>query len=345
MAEVERRKTGYLHYGGKEMKKYPAIACIAAIPLLGGCLPLEQAPLVYTSKVTMGVNLSAGTPESPAPNVVIGYDQVDAAIVPVAVAKPCYKSTSSTCKPSSNDIHVIAGQNAISAEDLINQQLIDRAQRAIVTNQKVVDDNAGVIASENGKLKRLTDLSAKRTRFASLNQIAAAFASDPTKPALSADELAEQTKLKAEIDELALIEANQAEINRNIGALSAQSAIAATALTVAEGELKGLQAKIATSNSNTKSDALSVYGSFNGKADGTKEGASLTLGKVFSTGVAAQNLTEGIGAAAGADVFGRCLSLAHESAAQMLNATDDEKKIRLAMLIDYCLKPVGKPRS
>ena len=330
------------------MKNYMAIACIAAFPALGGCLPLEQAPLVYSSKVNMGVNLNAGTADSPGPNVIIGYDQHDAAIVPVAVAKPCYKSTSDKCKEASNDVQIINGLNAISAEDLINQQLVERARRTIVASQKIVTDNAGTIATENEKLKRLVDLPTKRTRLSTLNQKSTAFNSDPTNPALSADELAEQTKLTAEVAELSAIETSQGDINRNVGALSAQSAAAAKTLAEAEGELRGLQAKIATSNSNKKSDALSVYGSFNGKADGKKEGASLTLGKVFSTGVAAQFLTEGIAAAASADVLGRCLSLAHESVALMPTATDADKAAkndRLTILVDYCLRPVGKPRS
>lgn len=330
------------------MKISVALACIAAATLLGGCLPLEQAPLVYTSKVTMGVNLSAGKADSPAPNVVIGYDQVDAAIVPVAVAKPCYKATSSKCKEASNDVQIINGRNAISAEDLINEKLIGDAQRTIAVSQKIISDNAALIVVENEKLKRLADLPAKGQRLAALNQKASAFQLDPKNPALDAGELAEQTRLAAEVGELAKIEAAQGEINRRIGALSAESETAAKAIERAEGELKGLQAKIATSNSNNKSDALSVYGSFNGKAEGNKEGASLTLGKVFSTGVAAQNLTEGLGAAAGADVFGRCLSLAHESVADMPRTTEAEKKERfdrLSILVDYCRRPIGKPKS
>ena len=41
-----------------------------------------------------------------------------------------------------------------------------------------------------------------------------------------------------------------------------------------------------------------MFGSFDGSAGGRSEGATLELGQVFSTGIAAQNLTQGMGAAA-----------------------------------------------
>ena len=51
---------------------------------------------------------------------------------------------------------------------------------------------------------------------------------------------------------------------------------------------------------DVKRDAMSVYGQFNGtgSASGADRGAGLSVGKIFSTGVAAQNVSHGVHAAA-----------------------------------------------
>ncbi len=54
---------------------------------LAGCAPLEQAPLLYTSTVTLGASTGVNANETPGFDFVFGYKQVDAAYVPVAVAK------------------------------------------------------------------------------------------------------------------------------------------------------------------------------------------------------------------------------------------------------------------
>lgn len=59
-------------------------------------------------------------------------------------------------------------------------------------------------------------------------------------------------------------------------------------------QLNDMLARRNERSGDDKEDALSVFGSFNGSAKGDAKGAGLALGKSFSTGVAAQNLTQGL---------------------------------------------------
>ena len=60
---------------------------VTASVLLVACAPLQQAPLLYSSKTTVGLDVSTSTTESPGASISIGVKIVDAAYVPVAVSK------------------------------------------------------------------------------------------------------------------------------------------------------------------------------------------------------------------------------------------------------------------
>jgi hypothetical protein len=80
--------------------------------------------------------------------------------------------------------------------------------------------------------------------------------------------------------------------------------------------------KVSSRSSNNRHDALSVYGTFdsNGAATGPgatpSGGANLRLGRIFSTGVASQNLTEGQRDALRADALTRCMAGAVSAAVE-----------------------------
>lgn len=48
---------------------------------------MSQAPLVYSSKQTLGIDITLPNPETPAAELHVGFKNKDIAIVPVAVAK------------------------------------------------------------------------------------------------------------------------------------------------------------------------------------------------------------------------------------------------------------------
>ena len=54
---------------------------------LTACAPLQQAPLVYSSKLVVGLDVSTSTTENPGFSFSAGVKTVDAAYVPVAVSK------------------------------------------------------------------------------------------------------------------------------------------------------------------------------------------------------------------------------------------------------------------
>ena len=69
--------------------KIDNVVVMSVVFVLAACAPLQQAPLVYSSKTSMGIDLSTPTSEQPGVSINIGFKQVDAAYVPVAVAKDC----------------------------------------------------------------------------------------------------------------------------------------------------------------------------------------------------------------------------------------------------------------
>ena len=53
---------------------------------LAACAPLPQAALVYSSRVSFGVTVTSNPASASGATLSIGYDQLDAAYVPVSVA-------------------------------------------------------------------------------------------------------------------------------------------------------------------------------------------------------------------------------------------------------------------
>jgi hypothetical protein len=85
---------------------------IGVLALLGGCAPLEQAPLVYSSSKQFGIGVKSGAPDAPGLDVHIGFRALDAAYVPVAVAKQCGQGQ--TCSGITYNVVPIAGMNTVS---------------------------------------------------------------------------------------------------------------------------------------------------------------------------------------------------------------------------------------
>lgn len=110
------------------------------------CVPMEQASLTYTSKTTMGVSVAAGTQDTPGLDVSIGFKETNVALVPVAVAKYCYKATAAQCQKTIYEMKLISGGKVDEVESLpvekriaeINQEL-----GRIIDQQKPETDRLG----------------------------------------------------------------------------------------------------------------------------------------------------------------------------------------------------------
>ncbi|NHZ83984.1 hypothetical protein F2P44_32680 [Massilia sp. CCM 8695] len=281
--------------------------------LCSACAPLQQAPLVYASKISVGVDISGTSTETPGVSLSVGYKQVDAAYVPVAVAKRCDDPALENCK---NDVYKIqlttgesdvegnhrSGQDEEAAKNTLKQY--GELSRQVALNENIRAGSAEEMATN---LKRLSELKAKRE--------AATAAAKRTK------DLDEQlTKLDTTLPGY---EQNRISLTdqREMAASSVWTAADTSEFDLLEAKTKPIQDKLDNASSNVvrlkqemeklnasvsvaeailgkikSKDAYSVFGRFEGSNKAKTDGASVVLGKVFSTGVASQNLTRGMAA-------------------------------------------------
>jgi predicted nucleic acid-binding Zn-ribbon protein len=295
--------------------------------LVGACAPMEQVPLVYSSKVLGGAHVEAGTPENPGLSVNLGFKTLDAAYVPVAVAKWCQSGTS--CE---NDIYKPMPVAGTSDEDT-NSPLQVELKGVNERIAKLEQQKSEAVA----QLNRLNDLEKesreRKSRIEALTKSVQDLAAAASLSGEDTEKLATaRLELKAAEDFEApeTIKARAAAVSATITGLTSSIAEATT-------RQNELRAMVASSRLDKKSDAYSVYGSFEGNTGGNSGGATLALGKVFSTGVAAQNLTQGIREAARDASRADCLRAAGKAADAAAAAGDTTLAAKLRQGMTTCL--------
>jgi hypothetical protein len=295
---------------------------------VGGCAPMEQAPLVYSSKNQFGVHVTAGAPETPGLEVSIGYKGLDAAFVPVAVAKYCGNSPSRECENEIYKMAQIVGTNQAGGSVFIDQAALSALLAKISLQEQDLRQAQEAITADEG-LKEAGE--AQRKRLPGLRGEVKS-QTDRVIDAADTEEVAKRdarvAELEADIKEIEALE-DPALIDQRIR--NNRASVEALGKSLAQDRAardRTLAARNASS-SDDKADAYSVYGSFNGNSQGGKDGADLSLGKVFSTGIAAQNLTQGMGRAARATAGAQCLRQLEVTAKEI---KDDDR--RAAFLVD-----------
>ena len=240
------------------MKRLFPFLCVA----ISGCAPLEQAPLIYTSTVTFGASTGVNTTETPGFDFSLGYKHVDAAYVPVAVSKKGDKTI---------EIKEIKAENSDSNNKLTTPSQIQHQE---VTKKT---DEINDFKKQQEQLTSSIALKQKRQETIS-SQLQENSIDDETKRSLNAE-------LQTLARDIGIDKKNSEQINYKLLSL--------------EPELKNLKEKLGindeTNGKGLKNDAYSVYGSFDSKTSvfgSTNPKADNGLGKVFSTGVAAQLLAE-----------------------------------------------------
>ena len=294
-----------------------AIAFIL-IGFFAGCAPLEQAPLVYSSKSVVGVDLSATATEQPGLSANIGYKQVDAAYVPVAVAKSCdYESNQKISSTKNHDRSLGSGAENDKALEKntseVNCTNPIYALLPIAGNNNVADSRNDNESMEEAK-KRLDEF---KGLGAARDNAAKELSAAQTKKNQAANAVALLEEKYGDIENnKTLDEQIKSEYKRKTADLKtltteeedAKESLKSAELAVSSFDIsKLLNAFNMVEQDNNKTDAYSVFGSFDantkavseveGKTTGTgkiKGDTGLVLGKVFSTGVASQNLTEGM---------------------------------------------------
>ncbi len=258
---------------------------IVAVTLTAACAPLEQAPLVYSSSHQIGVGLSSGTPNAPGLDVTLGYKGIDAAYVPVAVAKPCPAQTRCPT-PDVRQIQIVTGRNDVLDDQSVSRDQIDTIEKRVTELTTATKERAGKIEQLKSALRKQQDRTAEASRT-----------NDAQGAALSAEAILARDARVKELDVQIAGLVPVARIDLAVALAAAEKDQSGDEVELAKQlqNLSNLRAVRRSQSRDAKIDALSVYGSFDGQAGGNKDGASLSLGKVFSTGVAAQNLTQGLG--------------------------------------------------
>jgi hypothetical protein len=245
----------------------------------------------------VGLDVSATTTETPGASFAFGYKSVDAAYVPVAVARTC-EGAQANCTSDTYRLEKIGGNyrdgNTGVSDDAkqLAEKFLQQFQQAVTEDRtaRLEDDVA-----QKSLLKAQLDLKEERARLQMM------------------EGKAEEARSAAEKEALAGKAKRLEALEKTVSEKEELSVAAKEKATEREGALKKFDAKKvldakATASSTDKNDAYSVFGSFDAntkseisssapKQDSqgqVKIEPTLVLGKVFSTGVASQNLTEGM---------------------------------------------------
>ncbi|QEY75033.1 hypothetical protein [Pseudomonas denitrificans (nom. rej.)] len=262
---------------------------ISSLLITSGCSPLQQAPLMYTSKQVFGVDISAPTTESTGVTMNLGFKNVDAAYVPIAVSK---------------DGQNIALVSATYGQGDTNQKKADSTQLSRINELKsaleqqkfsanLADGNSKALIAA-GEYNRLAAVGKSTGDVTQAKAYVAANKSVFALPQLTP--LQQYTSQGTEIPDQDMDDIKNKQ----------QSALKDAADDAANVEKA--QKELAALLYVNRQDAMSVYGSFGSSTGKDSSTLSNKLGKMFSTGVAAQNLTEGIAAEGKASAAGQFLA-------------------------------------
>lgn len=312
--------------------------CVVVAVLSGGCAHLEQAPLVYSSKTSFGLDVSTASTESPSIAMSVGYKQVDAAYVPVAVARACRESAVN-CDGFNYKLELISGRSLSGSNDdgLSEAERVLRAKQAFEQYKKALADyndayrgfqdaakDASVLQAKLDTLmKQQQDANEQRDKEERDKARAEAAARSGASPPDARPDTAVAVVASWGPDKDAELKKTTDELKRALDA-QAQLQLKERSLKAAldAEEQRNTAAKALVSQSN-RGDAYSVFGSFTAGDEVGGEKVSFGLGKMFSTGVASQNLSEGV-----------ALSMCYQAVAKFAGASNVGQEQMKAMLED-----------
>ncbi|MET1112151.1 MAG: hypothetical protein ABWX67_11555, partial [Allosphingosinicella sp.] len=269
----------------------------------------------------------------------IGYKGVDAALVPVMVAKHCPDVSIQQCDKLTYALQSILGKNNVGDESSVDGARIAELQGAIRVHQSEVarlDDDLKGVKSQIADLDRLrSELQAFSVEQQALQASQAREAADPNRADPPEDRSSRLQEIGGRMQELNAKLATREELLATQMRKETEIENANSRLTADRNRLKELQERRAQSSKDDKEDALSVFGSFDGNANANNSSAALGVGKVFSTGVASQHLTQGLGRASTVAVRSKCIQTVAEVAK---NLPDEPKAKLLAQIGEICME-------
>lgn len=314
-----------------------AIAPVASLVLflaVGACAPLAQAPLIYSSKNSYGIDISATSTETPGVSFAIGVKLVDAAYVPVAVAVPCEgvqgQGTPAACADSRYELQRIQGTSTLQDNSSPLAQLAEKRKSEVAVATALALTKQAEFDKAN--LALTTDQALAKT-------IAAAqTARDATQDGTPAREEA-QAKLDAANAASSRVPTDQ----KTLTTVQAELGDANRARDAAQKAYDAAVTARSVSSATQLTDAYSVFGTFDGQGKGGVGGApstpgangALDVGKMFSTGIASQNLSTSMRY----QFMATCLAKAKEAIIDVnaeTKLTDPQKAQAVAALYMLC---------
>jgi len=269
-----------------------------ALLALCSCATLEQAPLVYSSKTSVGVDIATTATETPGLSMSVGFKQVDAAYVPVAVSKACStKDNTSECKHGIHDVYLISGNAKDGAfrdsDEETNRIRLEELDRAL-NEFKAAALDVDAAEREQVRLEKNLEAIGKKIREEERNRSITPTAVDPT--ATPAGSGATPTTSAGSSDQ------NLMQIQN---ALSQEKSRADETLKTKKLTLDVRRAAFVKAQNALyiQGDSYSVFGSFESKSrikapskplNDNQAEAAVGLGKIFATGVASQNISRGL---------------------------------------------------
>jgi len=319
--------------------------------MLTGCAPLQQAPLVYTSGQTIGLKVGAAPTQAEAFEIVIGAKILDAAYAPVAVARPPTGDLSGNSRVDwgIKEIYGVFGEELtpdshkrLKPEELRHVQEYLQAAAELKQAEAALQTQSNALAGRQAELDTKQGLNAAAVKAVEAEKDACL--KDPGKC-----DAAKLQQLDGELKRLNEV-ANDLKGQRNQltdeGVKKAKGDVDVRMKRLEGTQSSAIEALQKLSNVRKK-DALSVYGSFNSDTNGNRStagpGGALKLGKVFSTGVAAQNLSEAEKSNGLAMALGTCMnSLAEIAVKLQLQGAAQESFMKTGM--EKCTA-LGKPEA
>lgn len=293
------------------MKHCHTAVALGASLVLCACSGLQQAPLLYSSKSIVGVDVSTPSSESPGASISIGFKLVDIAYVPVAVSKPFQDGSGKDLPSDIVRIEANFGEGSSAGQiDKLSEEELDKVGELLKAKARERSAERALGTVEANRKKKLE------------GQRAHELAKADSKTKASSQEIEAQSKQIADD----LITLDRSLKTRREAFRQSQIDSAEAAAGVELGNLLRTD----------KRDAMSVYGRFDsagGASAASSPSANLTAGKIFSTGVASQNLTEAARLQAATGGLAACL----DSLTNMLRALpEDDRKAALEKFSGAC---------
>lgn len=252
--------------------------------LLTSCANLQQAPLIYSSKSSVGLDISSSTTESPGGSISFGVKLVDAAYVPVAVSKRTGTKENDDDNKTIQMVQAVFGEGVTQGKlDSLTEENKSKIRAYLDAKLREEEIQTKISGIKQKRENLLADIRMNEIKISELEGVISSVTT-------GVDIVVQNQEIEKYKNENASKQKEVKKIELDTEDLDKKLLVAASE----SNKLLDEASEAASFLRTDKRDAMSVYGRFNSesKAGIASTTGELTAGKIFSTGVASQNLTE-----------------------------------------------------